>query len=880
MRNLSNFFFNNKKFFFILFLFFIIPLVNQHYFLGATDYVWGVLPSEIDFFYGKNSKTIFMDTWEAENLGQNIISEGYLPIYSLDRIVYFFFSKEFFFIINNFILLIKIIIIYFFSLKIQKEINFKKNIRELVSLIYCFCGGTIYYLQFQSALSQFLFFTISVYYILRLYKNYEILKLFKLVIFLFLFVSHGLLDDAFNLMLLLFYISLIFFFITKRKIEVIKFYFFCLPAVLFLFSNLSAYYFESQIELGLNDEKLSIVSLDIHKIFSNFATIQSLPKLFIPSFLGFSDGFSRVIYNSDHHSHSMFPYYYYSSFLFILLISFIKKINSLNFYLIIIFFFIILQGFVHSVWKIFFYANYSYYIYLSSLILFLLPLQKKNFNSSFIFFIKYKNYFNYFFKLLLLLIFFLVFINFYYAKNFAVKNYYSYKNLFLVDALNINFLNYSLFVFCVFILLFINLKFNKLNFFFYTIFILFYFIKTFLTGFKYFDLIPLLLITYIFFIDYFYNHRNFYKKSLYKKIYNLLIISFVLIFFLHFNRSFNYQSFNKFDVYANIFFIFSGIYIFFLIIKFYINLKKINIFHFRTSVFILKNIFFIEIIFYTFVMLNLVGNPYYKISNYFNGNHILNIDTNYRLNNSAILEDPIFSQIQTESHTQVNHSKIYGINTIGGYYLYFTEEVRDLRFGDKNYYRSKKIDNNSLKKIFGLKYDINHIDKKIYQNSFDVNSRFKIYYKYKIISDKDDRISHIFNKYNIQDLILNENIPNFEMLNFNSIDVLDYVETNNKINFKIKKDSYDRILLFNDNFNTSWIAKVNNIDVKIFRANHFAMGVHLPKNTEIDLLLYYKPWWSNLHRYTLITSYAFIISILMLTLIFSSSLVKRNAQNK
>ena len=158
---------------------------------------------------------------------------------------------------------------------------------------------------------------------MRLYKNYQILKLIKFSIFIFLFVSHGLLDDAFNLMLLLFYISLIFFFFKKRKIEVIKFYFFCIPAVLFLFSNLSAYYFESQIELGLNNEILSVISFDIYKAFSNFATIQSLPKLFIPTFLGFSDGFSRIIYNSDRHSHSMFPYYYYSSFLFILVISFI-----------------------------------------------------------------------------------------------------------------------------------------------------------------------------------------------------------------------------------------------------------------------------------------------------------------------------------------------------------------------------------------------------------------------------------------------------------------------------------------------------------------------------------------------------------------------------
>ena len=148
-------------------------------------------------------------------------------------------------------------------------------------------------------------------------------------------------------------------------------------------------------------------------------------------------------------------------------------------------------------------------------------------------------------------------------------------------------------------------------------------------------------------------------------------------------------------------------------------------------------------------MLNLVGNPYYKISNYFNDNLTLNIDKNYRLNNSAILDDRIYAQIGTGSHIQVNHSKIYNVNTIGGYYLYFSDEVKDLRSGDKNYYRSKEIDSDYLKKLFGLKYDINYVDKKIYQNSFDVNPRFKIYYQYKVISDKDNRISHIYNKYNI-----------------------------------------------------------------------------------------------------------------------------------
>ena len=113
------------------------------------------------------------------------------------------------------------------------------------------------------------------------------------------------------------------------------------------------------------------------------------------------------------------------------------------------------------------------------------------------------------------------------------------------------------------------------------------------------------------------------------------------------------------------------------------------------------------------------------------------------------------------------------------------------------------------------------------------------------------------------------------MTDFNFINVLDYAESSNKINFKIKSDSFDRILLFNDNFNTSWKAKINNEDVKLFKANHFAMAVHLQKNSEIDLLLYYKPWWSNLHRYTLIISYALIT--LILALMFSFSILRRNA---
>ena len=42
---------------------------------------------------------------------------------------------------------------------------------------------------------------------------------------------------------------------------------------------------------------------------------------------------------------------------------------------------------------------------------------------------------------------------------------------------------------------------------------------------------------------------------------------------------------------------------------------------------------------------------------------------------------------------------------------------------------------------------------------------------------------------------------------------------------------------------------------KIINVNFFAMGVFLPKNTEIELLFEYKPKWSKIHKITLIMSF-------------------------
>ena len=68
------------------------------FYLGNTDYVWGALSTDFKLFY---EKIIFFDHWDNNNLGQPLLSHGYLPLYHFDRIFYFFFTKEFYFIINN-----------------------------------------------------------------------------------------------------------------------------------------------------------------------------------------------------------------------------------------------------------------------------------------------------------------------------------------------------------------------------------------------------------------------------------------------------------------------------------------------------------------------------------------------------------------------------------------------------------------------------------------------------------------------------------------------------------------------------------------------------------------------------------------------------------
>ena len=73
--------------------------------------------------------------------------------------------------------------------------------------------------------------------------------------------------------------------------------------------------------------------------------------------------------------------------------------------------------------------------------------------------------------------------------------------------------------------------------------------------------------------------------------------------------------------------------------------------------------------------------------------------------------------------------------------------------------------------------------------------------------------------------------------------------------FAFSAKPFDRIFLFNDNLNKGWKAKMNNANVEIINVNFFAMGVFLPKNTEIELLFEYKPKWSKIHKITLIMSF-------------------------
>ena len=146
---------------------FFYILNSNTYFLGSTDYVWGALSTEIKFFY---DKILFLDHWDRNNLGQPLLSHGYLPLYSIDRLFYIFLPKEYFLIINNTLFLIKLFFVYKTTILIIKNNDVYNPILSKLNISILFSGFFIYCIVFQSQLTQLLFLLLSLLFILK-YKK-------------------------------------------------------------------------------------------------------------------------------------------------------------------------------------------------------------------------------------------------------------------------------------------------------------------------------------------------------------------------------------------------------------------------------------------------------------------------------------------------------------------------------------------------------------------------------------------------------------------------------------------------------------------------------------------------------------------------------------
>ena len=196
-------------------------LLNSNiYYLGSTDYVWGALSTEIKFFY---DKILFLDHWDRNNLGQPLLSHGYIPLYSIDRLFYFFLPKENFLVINNTLFLIKLFFVYKIILLIIKYNDIYKPILSKLTISILFSGFVVYCITFQPQLTQLLFLLLSVLLILKYKRNNNLTYLIYFSLSVFIFCSSGMMDDSFNILIWMNLFLL--YYLIKKKFFIISFFY-------------------------------------------------------------------------------------------------------------------------------------------------------------------------------------------------------------------------------------------------------------------------------------------------------------------------------------------------------------------------------------------------------------------------------------------------------------------------------------------------------------------------------------------------------------------------------------------------------------------------------------------------------------------------------
>jgi hypothetical protein len=278
---------------------------------------------------------------------------------------------------------------------------------------------------------------------------------------------------------------------------------------------------------------------------------------------------------------------------------------------------------------------------------------------------------------------------------------------------------------------------------------------------------------------------------------------------------------------------------------------------------VIKLFLFIEIIFISFFYLSITKFPFYYIKDKnFLQNNFNNNFYSYRANYSSSHVNDFSQNSGSNKDIISNINIIYNDNSsfgIGGYWFFYGKYSQDLKKSfNLNIYKNY-IENINLQKLFGLRFYFDD-DNNFKDVTYEVNSRFKIFYKELIIQDDFEKIEYIKNNFSTDiALVDKKNINNVSSKNSESINP--YFISNKKIIFNLPSSIDERIFLFNDNFTKSWKVNINGISSEIFRLNYFAMGTKIPSNQNIVLELTYDPIWSNAHRFTLILSFISLLFI-------------------
>ena len=856
---------------------------KNFFFIGGTDYIWGAFPTEVFFYYKNNF--FFLDYWDNNNLGQPLVSHGYVPIYSFDRIIYFIFAKVNFFYLNNIYFFIKIFTCFYLINKICNKSNIFKPLIILASFIVFFSGFIFYNIIFQSALSQIIFFLIIIYSLISFFQSKKNKYLILLLISFFLFSSSGLLDDAFNIFLVINYFFLYQYILKKISFkELILLLIVIFPGGLFIFSNLLPFYMETLTNEFVYSNNLRNITSDISNL-DFFKYLSYSTRIFSSLITGFYDPYSAYFGPNLSHIHGNYPHFF-SSFIFIFLIFIIfsnSKKNNLT--KILIFSLVILsalpKSFLGDFFQFFLHRDPSIYLYLVGMLPFLLAPSKadvKNFFSKISFVILNKIIF---FKNLLILVFFFLILFYFYPSKLLISElleleffFYDFDTFY--EKIIKFYITFSILSFILFSIILFNLNKKILKYFFNLFFIILFSIyslviiffnstKNFASNISIYEILTIYTFIYLFLLKFILKRKIHVKKFFI--LFFLYCLFFSLICFLY-NFPNYYSSYltlpYNFGLKRSFFLVvFFG---FFLLInnfelitdllKRYLN-KEINLSYFFE---VIKLFLFIEIVFISFFYLSITKFPFYYIKD----KNFLNNDFSkfysYRTNyTSSRVND--FSQNSGSDKEIINNINIiYNDNSsVGGYWFLYGKYSQDLKkFFNLNIYKNY-IENINLQKLFGLRFyfDINNNLKDV---SYEVNSRFKIFYKELVIQDDLEKIEYIKNNFSTEiALVGKKNINSISSKNSESINP--HFISNKKIIFNLPSSIDERIFLFNDNFTKSWKANINGISSDIFRLNYFAMGTKIPSNQNIVLELTYDPIWSNVHRFTLILSFISLLVV-------------------